>query len=160
MERNLYAPPAAPVADPVETEAAKGERPKEVTWALRLLWASFVLGGIELLQQRFLRVSLVLVLLTSGIPYVIVGWILYKIGRGRHWARVIYLLLWLFGIAYAVLFWRPYAAAFDGKHSMSAVITVAKAALDAAGIVLLFVPAANRWFRPNTSRESWGYRAG
>ena len=51
MERNLYSPPAAPVADPVETEAATGERPAQVTWALRLLWASVVLGGIDLLQQ-------------------------------------------------------------------------------------------------------------
>ena len=148
MERNLYSPPAAPVADPVETEAAKAERPKEVTWALRLLWASFVLGGIELIQQRFLRVSLVLVLLTSGIPYVIVGWILYKIGRGRHWARVTYLVLWLFGIVSMLLFWRVYAANFDGKHSMTAVTRVAETLLDAVGNVLLFVPAANRWFRP------------
>jgi hypothetical protein len=118
------------------------------------------LGAIDLLQQRLLRTPLVLILLTSGTPYVIVGWLLYKIRLGRHWARVTYLLLWLFGTAYAFLFWRAYAAAFDGKHFMAAVSTVAKAALDVAGIVLLFVPAANRWFRPNTSRESWGYRAG
>jgi hypothetical protein len=148
MERNLYSPPAAPVADPVETEEAMGERPAEVTWALRLLWASLVLGGIELLQQRFLRVSLVFVLLTSGIPYVIVGWLLYKIHRGRHWARVTYLVLWLFGIAYVLLFWRVYAAYFDGKHSMAAGTRVAETLLDAVGSVLLFVPAANRWFRP------------
>jgi len=147
MERNLYSPPAAPVADPVETEEAKGERPAEVTWALRLLWASVVLGGIEVLQQRFLRVSLALVLLTSGTPYVIAGWLLYKIGRGRHWARVTYLVLWLFGIASIFLFWRAYAANFDGKHSMTAVTEVAETLLDAVGIVLLFVPAANRWFR-------------
>ena len=81
MERNLYSPPAAPVADPVEIEEAKGARPAEVTWALRLL------------------------------------------------------------------FWRAYAANFDGKHSMTAVTEVAETLLDTVGIVLLFVPAANRWFR-------------
>ena len=64
MERNLYSPPAAPVADPVETEEAKGERPKEVTWALRLLWASFVLGGIELLRQLRRR---------SQVPVIVVS---------------------------------------------------------------------------------------
>ncbi len=147
MERNLYSPPAAPVADPVETEEAQGERPKEVIWALRLLWASFVLSGIELLQQRFLRESLVMVLLTSGIPFVIVGWILYKTGRGRHWARVTYLVLWLLSIVNMFLFWRVYAANFDGKHSMTAVNTVAQTLLGVVGSVLLLVPAANRWFR-------------
>jgi len=150
MERNLYSPPAAPVADPVEIEEAKGARPAEVTWALRLLWASVVLGGIEVLQQRFLRVSLVLVLLTSGTPYVTAGWLLYKIGRGRHWARVTYLVLSLFGIAYMLLFWRAYAPYLDGKHSMAAVTRIAETLLDAVGSVLLFVPAANRWFRPRS----------
>jgi hypothetical protein len=147
MERNLYSPPAAPVADPGETEEAKGERPAEVTWALRLMWTSVVLSGIELLQQRVLRVSLIFILLTSGIPYIIVGWLLYKISRGRHWARVTSLLLWLNTIAFMLFSWRSYAAYFDGEHSMAAVATVAGTLLDGAGIVLLFVPAANRWFR-------------
>ena len=148
MERNLYAPPAAPVVDPAETKKLLGDRPEEVIWAMRLLWTSFAVGIIATLAQNFLRSPLFFLVLTSGIPYLILGWILFKIGRGRHWARVTYLVLWMLGIVYTGYFWKHYAAFFDGKHSMAAARVVTETLLDLVGLCLLFMPRANRWFKP------------
>ena len=46
MDRNLYAPPAATVADPVEVAV---DRPKEVTWAMYCIWVSVAIGVAETL---------------------------------------------------------------------------------------------------------------
>jgi hypothetical protein len=147
MERNLYSPPTAPVADPLETHLQRAERPPEVGWAMWLLWMSFLISTLAVFQPFFLRTSLVFAALTIGTPRAIVAWILFSIGRGRQWARITYGVLFVFGIAYQAFLWKARLVNFHGKFSQSDVLTAAEDLLRLAGICLLFSRRANLWFR-------------
>jgi peptidoglycan/LPS O-acetylase OafA/YrhL len=73
----------------------------------------------------------------------IVAWLLYKVLRRRSWARITLTTL-------SVLLFAPIFA-FSG--SLAEIVEVlAKTALGAAGLVLLFTPGANKWFR--SAREA------
>jgi hypothetical protein len=147
MERNLYSPPTAPVADPVGSHLGRTKRPTEVGWAMWLLWMSFLLGTFATFQPFFLRTSLVYAALTIGTPRAIAAWILFSIGRGRQWARITYLVVFLLGIGYEAFSWKARLVTFHGKLSQRDVIIAAEVLLDLVGICLLFSRRANLWFR-------------
>ena len=147
MERNLYSPPTAPVADPVESHLGRPERPTEVGWAMWPLWMSFLLGALAMFQPFFLRTSLVFAALTIGMSLAIEAWILFSIGRGRQWARITFLILWTIGIGYQAVLWKARHITFPGRFSQSDVIVATETLLDLAGICLLFSRRANLWFR-------------
>jgi hypothetical protein len=158
MERNLYAPPGATVADPVEP---REERPIEVTWAVRLMWTSLAVGVITVLGPYLLQISvglLLYLLIAGGIRYVISAWIILKIARGRNWARFLFLTVFIFGLGSMAVKWQVYSQVITGKNTLTAVTFVAKTLLDIGAACLLFMPRANRWFRPPraaiTSSES------
>ncbi len=148
MERNLYAPPAAPVADPVEPPR---ERPVEVAWAVRLLWASLVAGFLVELSQSLPQISLgylILFIATRSVRYLISVWILLKIAAGRNWARLIFVAILVLGVGYTAYNWRVYVVGFSGRYPVHATASIAKALLDIAAACLLFMPGASRWFKP------------
>jgi hypothetical protein len=147
MERNLYAPPAAAVADPV---APREERPLEVTRAVRLLWISLAIGVIGLLARylEFSIGSIVYLLIGEGARCLILTWIILKIAAGRNWARIVVLVALLASLGRTTFNWHYYAQFFTGAHPLTALELAAKALLDLGAACLLFMPRANRWFKP------------
>jgi hypothetical protein len=148
MERNLYAPPAAAVADPV---APREERPLEVVWALRLLWASLVVGVVTVVGPYLLEISvglLIYLVIAGGARYVISVWVILRIAGGHNWARILYLVVLVAGFAYVALNWQGYARLFAFNQPLASASWIAKTLLDIAAACLLFMPRANRWFKP------------
>jgi hypothetical protein len=148
MERNLYAPPAATVADPV---APREERPLEVVWALRLLWASLAVGVVTVVGPYLLEISvglLIYLILAGGARYVISVWVILRIASGRNWARILYLVILVAGFGYMALNWQVYAQLFTFRQPLAAASWIAKTLLDIGAACLLFMPRANRWFKP------------
>ena len=148
MERNLYAPPASTVADPV---APREERPLEVVRAVRLLWISLAIGVVGLLAQYLLEISIGLIvylLISGGARYLISMWIILRIASGRNWARIVFLVILLAGLGYMIFNWHYYAQFFTGEHPLAAFELAAKTLLNLAAAWLLFMPRANRWFKP------------
>jgi hypothetical protein len=148
MERNLYAPPAAPVADPTEI---RQHRPKLVEWAVWSLWVSVAIGIVTPVLQYtvlFTVGSVLLVLVGNVIRYTLAGWIIIRIGQGRHWARIL-LVLWdtvgLVSIAYQ---WQAYRDFYLARPMWLGAAAATKLVLDYTAAVLLFTPPANRWFKP------------
>lgn len=148
MERNLYAPPAAPVADPV---IAREARPLEVVWALRLLWTSLAVGVATMVGQYVLDLSfglLIYLIIAGGARYVISVWVVLRIAGGHNWARILYLIVLVAGLGYAAVNWETYAALLTFKYPLASTSSIAKTALDIGAGCLLFMPRANRWFKP------------
>jgi hypothetical protein len=148
MERNLYAPPTAAVADPV---VPREERPLEVVWALRLLWASLAVGVVTVVGPYLLEISvglLIYLILAGGARYVISVWVILKIAGGRNWARILYLVVLVAGFGYMALNWQGYAQLFTFRQPLTAASWIAKTLLDIGAACLLFMPRANRWFKP------------
>jgi hypothetical protein len=148
MERNLYAPPSAAVADPV---APREERPLEVVWAVRLLWTSLAVGVVTVVGPYLLEISvglLIYLILAGGARYVISVWVILRIASGHNWARILYLVVLVAGFGYMALNWQGYALLFTGKQPLTTAAWIAKTLLDIGAGCLLFMPRANRWFKP------------
>jgi hypothetical protein len=157
MDRNVFAPPTATVADPVET----GEpRPQQVTWAMICIWTwlaadigqalssmSILLINTALGSSFFLGAILIPLALEIGIPTAFSIWINSSIARGRHWARVLVAVFVALGVVGA-LDGGTFQGPFNGELALLVVILqAAKILLGIIAAVLLFTPPANRWFK-------------
>jgi len=148
MERNLYAPPTAAVADPV---APREVRPLEVVRAVRLLWISLAISVISLLARYLLEISIGLIVylvIVGGSQYLVTTWIILRIAGGHNWARIVFLVVLLAGLGYAIFNWHYYAQFFTGASPLTALEIAAKTFLDLGAACLLFMPRANHWFKP------------
>jgi hypothetical protein len=156
MDRNPYAPPAAAVADPIKV---REKRPREVIWAMILVWAWLVMSmadsvlsiAIGAFNTSLNVISmLLLVALPIGIPAIIVAWINGRIGAGHRWARILTSVGLGASVVHTAQQWHVYLAILAGKMPLTFFRTSQLLALLLAAITvaLLFTPRANRWFKP------------
>ena len=147
MERNLYAPPAAPVADPLESLE---DRPARVAWAVWLLWVSVAIGVIAPILQftvLFSFSTVIYMLAVNLVRNAVAAWLILKTGERRNWARILVLVWVLLGVGLIVYRWQVYIGSFKASSLLGAATWVTKLALDCTAVALLFTPAANRWFK-------------
>jgi len=158
-ERNPYAPPASLVADP---DLGGPKLPRVVTGANYMIWAWLIMtvatlflpSVVGFINRPYAVLAFLIVLaIFIGIPILIAVWLTGRIGAGRGWARILACVALAVGAGYipderlALLF------LFRGKISMSLILSsqFARLLLSIITIVLLFTPAANRWFAARTS---------
>jgi hypothetical protein len=146
MERNPYAPPVSTVADPAEV---RGERPKEVTQAVKLLWISFFVGiaGIFLQPLNIRSAAQWMgVLIGAGVIFAIWAWVISKIAKGRNWARVLFLVLVILGLVFTV-FVIPTALALYRARPLSGLLSLTNFVLEIYTVYLLLTAPAREWFK-------------
>lgn len=158
-DRNLYAPLAAAVTDPVEPRT---QRPKEVTWAIVLIWiwlatnASLYLPlAIEVFNESLNVFGiLALVAIPIGTPVVAVAWITNRIGAGRRWARILTSVCFGVGLISLAGEWRDFLQDIHAGELQAAFVRsllwttrLIKLLLSVATVVLLFTRRANLWFK-------------
>jgi len=166
MPENPYSPPAAEVAD-IEGDTASFERPANVTLGIRVLWAELALGIVAMVVDVFTTpaedpdgdmwmanvAALIVTVAVSGVV-ALFTWYAWK---GRNWARIMHLVLLSFGVlttlfalvASNLLFPELQDSAmefFDASY-------VGQNLLNVAGVILLFTPSANRWYRAIRGRQ-------
>lgn len=147
--KNPYAPPQAVVED--VSSGVEPPRPAAVTRAVQLLWSAVVVSVVSGILNAFLTE-------TPGIPrgmylgfivfgwvvsFLIIWWILTSIAKGKNWARIVQLVLFVFGILGMLM-------VFAMPQEVPAAIWVLYAiqmALNLWGMILLFSGPANAWFR-------------
>lgn len=163
MERNVYAPPAAAVSDPVEI---REKPPWTVVWARILVWVSLAIsvGELGIAQvasvvnsPAFLPIAILSIILSPiGIRSIVVAWLNIRMGQARNWARITLLIVFVLGFIYvatqwqlsAVFEWRNLTRTVMGKTTATwLLLIIAQALLEVGALVLLFTPRANRWFR-------------
>jgi hypothetical protein len=148
MKNNPYAPPTARVTD-IESEAAR-VAPWQVRSAVYLLWASLalsmpsILSGIVNDGAREGRLYMIVMWVVLALMIAFAAWLITSIGRGRHWARIVYAALtaWSF-----FSIWSGAQRQFE-ESWIFGVLYVITSAMDIVIIVLLFLPPSNTWFRP------------
>jgi len=87
---------------PTSGDASGWQRPREITLATRLLWVTLLLGVLNsMLQWSHLREvgSVGFILTVQGGTLFVMVWLVIQISRGRNWARILFLLLFVAGIA-------------------------------------------------------------
>jgi len=145
MSRNPYAPPSATVADPPVPPI---QRPRLIARALQLLWISFVLGliGTFVHETQSPALEWLITLVFVALYGAVVVWLFFKIGRGRNWARIVYLVLAVISYLMLSLDWRSYYYSYR-QHPGWVWLDFAGIAAELAALALLFSRPANRWFR-------------
>lgn len=138
--------------DPTIELTPDDDKPVEVTRANRFLLASLVLGLIASVVHVGQLVSGVGLIAALGVAAVFFGvylWFISKISQGRNWARILFLILVLLGLPFAV----PTYMAELRKSLLSGSVSILIALLQLAGTALLFTRNSNRWFRTRKSHE-------
>ena len=125
--------------------------------AVWLLWISLAVGVIGQLAQYLLEISIGLIvylLIAGAARYLISTWLILRIAGGHNWARIVFMVIYLAGLGYMIFNWHSYAQMFTGEHPLYALELAAKTLLDLGAAFLLFMPRANRWFKPPLSPAS------
>jgi hypothetical protein len=143
MSHNPYSPPAANVAD--APPPPRGERPRAVKIALALLWLGMGLAIVIQLVDvhdpaRGLNMGLVIGSQVVGIALNV--WLFVKIGAGRNWARIVYVVL--IGLSLPI---QGFAIKLIFTRSMLIGLMVAASVItNIVAMVLVFGPG-RAWFR-------------
>jgi FtsH-binding integral membrane protein len=132
---------------------AKHHKPKNVLLAVRLLWATIALGlmstalywndKISQLPADFPMNPELFASIVLFITFSFLVWIMWQVSRGRNWARLLYLIVFLIGLP---LYIPALLVEFDhsvGKGIFSTIITF----MQLAALILLFTKEGNVWFK-------------
>lgn len=139
------------------------EKPNSVTIAVRLLWSSLViaLGGLAYLctdkdVSQALRgagtpeatAMVALILGGSLLVLAVCAFFIYKIGKGRNWARLIFCGLVFIGTPGTV------TGLFDPKEDMVVkVIMFVQLVVQLVAVVMLMQKDAVAWYKPPKAKH-------
>ena len=103
---NPYRAPRAAVFD-IHNEEERGPRPVQAGIAVALLWVTLVLqaAGLTFLWRLF-RLFTPFMFVAAGmltVIWILMAFLVAMIERGRNWARITYLVLFLLGLPFSVL---------------------------------------------------------
>jgi len=128
-------------------------RPRSVRVAVAILCAALLYA----LVTGVLRVALTVAvppIITKNMAYAfgvagvcINAFFVYKIFKGRNWARIVYLVFYVLGIWFIV---HSFAELF-GRSPTWAVLGLIAYAAHIVALVLLFTRSSNEWFKPQSA---------
>lgn len=151
MDHNPYAPPSSAVADAPESAIA---RPADHVRAMKLLWISFVLGTISVVTilTGLPPPVWVFLLIFIGMTFGLWAWVVVQIGRGRNWARIVYLALVFLSIVTTLYQWRTRVAVY-ATQPITAVLALTQIFLQLATAYFLITVPTRTWFRQQRVRS-------
>ncbi|CAM3663435.1 hypothetical protein VA7868_00385 [Vibrio aerogenes CECT 7868] len=121
-------------------------QPSQVSTAVRLLYFTILLGVIRLiLEPEWLHGQMPLgaVLTIQAFSIAIVGMIVYMISRGKHWARIVFLILFIPGLPLAIM---PLIHSLSA-NPFSGILGVLQTVGQIAAAALLFHRESSAWFQ-------------
>ena len=127
-------------------ESATDSRPKVITTAIRILTLSIAIGLLMSLVRVAQQVSGAPLVLAILIVLAFFGVFLFLVSRiwaGRNWARIVFLILVLIGLPFAI----PNYIAELRKNVLSGSVSMLIVILQLLGTYLLFTKNSNTWFR-------------
>jgi hypothetical protein len=125
------------------------QKPQSVATAINLLWASLVVGLVNVLMDFSSLSAAAPAAFTSFIcfTFALIAFLIFKISSGRNWARITFLVMFIIGVL-------PTVPIVLGEFSRSAVLgalSVAHIGLQVYALFLLFTRPSSTWFRKGVS---------
>lgn len=127
-------------------EAVTDARPKIVTTAIRILALSIAIGllmSLVRVAQQISGAPLILAILIVVAFFGVLMFLVSRIWAGQNWARIVFLILVLIGIPFAI----PNYIAELRKNVLSGSVSMLIVVLQLLGTYLLFTKNSNTWFR-------------
>jgi len=148
-----YAPPAAPVSDPV---VPAGPRPRSVLVAAACLWLSaaivVVMVGTEIgpimtgIRTGSLPlVGLAFTLAVLGFAVGILVFIAVKLQAGRGWVRWLFVALYVLAIVVTVLGWMQAPEAYRASAPLATGAETFQFLLQTVALVFMFLRPSREW---------------
>jgi hypothetical protein len=122
------------------------ERPSDATRAIHLLYASIAIGfvsSVVRLTYDFFGARIVVALIPAVLIFGLFALLVFKISRGRNWARITFLVIFLIGVPFAI----PIYAQELKRNFLSGSLSVFMALLQLVAAYLLFRKNSNTWFK-------------
>ena len=119
---------------------------KRLHTAVILLWASLVLGVVRTVMQIMAQDSTEKIIggFIIATPIIlIVAWLIYKVSKGKEWARIAYLILFIIGITPAVGEFLIYLQI----NPTISVLRLGDILLSAIAIFILFKDSSDKYFK-------------
>jgi len=122
------------------------EKPLEVIRAVRLLYISLAIGFVSslvMLAFEVSKVSKLLVLFFLLLFFGLSGFFVFKISKGKNSARILFLVLFLLGVPFAI----PNYINELRNNFLLGILSILIAVLQSAALYLLFKRSSNSWFK-------------
>ncbi len=127
----------------------KKSRPEKVSTALNLLWIMVAIGVIVSIFYfsdslgRFNAAggSLGGLIFTLWFIYLVLVFLIWKIGQGRNWARITFLVLFIIGVPMTI--YDYLTAALNALEIVSGIVSMI---LQTVALVFLFQKPSSDWF--------------
>ena len=132
--------------EPTIEHNANAARPRDISRAIQFLTSSLAIGLITSIFHLAQKVSGVTMLFASLIVIAVFGagyLLINRISARRNWARIVWLVLILFGLPFAI----PANLAEIRRNVFSGVLSVIVTLLQLIGTYLLFTKNSNLWFK-------------
>jgi len=127
-------------------ENQQSERPRTVTIAVNLLWASIAVGLVKIP----LDLPALAAMPSPGLVWTVIALVLaffclliWKISLGRNWARIAYLVFFLIGLIPAA----PTLMAELGRSPVLAVLSIVQFIMQGYAVFLLYMNPGKSWFQ-------------
>ena len=129
----------------------KKSRPDKVSTALTLLWITIAVGVVRSFMEFSNTLESVsaqgfglgFVIFTTFFTLAILAFFIFMIGKGKNWARITFLVLFIIGIPFAVL---PLFQSLL-TNPFSGILGIGQTILQIVAIVFLFQKPASDWFK-------------
>jgi len=126
------------------------EKPKNVSLAVNLSWASLAIGPVKMMldptgpahQTSFMQAALIVIITLALIAFLIL-----KFSAGKNWARITLLVFFFLGMAPA-FFILP--AEFN-RSAIVGILSIAEGILQGYALFLAFTKPGSEWFRKDKS---------
>ena len=128
---------------PARTAATK---PAIIQSAISLLWASLAIAAVKVVLDwaNFVgRGSAAFTAFIMIFTFAVIGFVVVKIGQGKNWARVIFLVVFVVGIVTAFLTLRSEFA----QSRLLGILSIVQAALQATALYFIFTSPGKEWYR-------------
>ena len=129
----------------------KKGRPDKVSTAVTLLWVTIAIGIVGSIMEfpSSLEVAtaqgfgLGFIIFTTFFTLAILAFFIFMIGKGKNWARITFLVLFIIGIPFAVfpLFQSLLTSPISG------ILGIGQTILQIIALVLLFQKPSSDWFK-------------
>jgi hypothetical protein len=122
-------------------------KPVAIRRAIGLLWASLAIGVVKTpLDWVYLtsRASGAFNAFVIIVTFAIMVFFIWKIGQGKNWARIVFLVLFLLGIVPFFFIVRSEFA----RSPASGILSTVQSGLQAVGFFLVFTSPGKEWFQP------------
>ena len=121
-------------------------RPYKVTTAVKLLYITLgigVLRGIMGSSTQAEVTSPAFVMFIAFFVLVVMWLFIFMIGKGRNWARITFLVLFIVGTPFSVL---PLMQSL-GANPISGLLGIVQTIIQIVALVFLFQKPSSDWFR-------------